>query len=268
MHHTIIRPGMRRLLGGAVAAAALLCGGMASAQQVAPPQAAPQQAAPQQHVPLQKAIGVPHADRPVPSLAVLNAGGAKLEGAKLTLSAVSGNVIVFADRPVRAAGHETVKQFLSQWDEGKNSFAVDPPNATVSVLGATPGEVSDAVVILKAPKLDGTTLTFDVQVLEGQLTAGGPVAVFIDAWAVRGPYGGGYAHVGGYGYGGYHGAAYYHPPVYHGAWYARPVPVPVPVAPAYPAGAAAAGFAAGALAVGAAAAASHPCGYYPYPPCY
>lgn len=265
MHHTTITPGMRRLLGGAVAAAVLLGSGMACAQQ-----AASSQPAPQQHVPLQKAIGVPHADRPVPSLAVINAGGARLDGTKLTLSAVSGNVIVFADRPVRAAGHETMKQFLTQWDEGKNSFAVDPPNATVSVLGANPGEVSDAVVILKAPKLDGATLTFDVQVLEGQLTAGGPVALFIDAWAVRGPYGGGAAHVGGYGYGAYHGATYYHPPVYHGAWYAHPaaVPVPVPVAPAYPAGAAVAGFAAGALTAGAAAASYPRCGYYPYPPCY
>lgn len=217
------------------------------------------------HVPLQKSIGVPHSDRPVPSLAVINAAGAKVEGGKLVLTGVSANTIVFADRPVRAAGHETLKQFLMQWDEGKDSFAKDPPNATVSVLGANPGQVSDAVLVLRAPKLDGTTLTFDVSVLEGSLATGGPAAVFIDAFAVRGPYGGGFAHVGGYGgawRGG--GAAYWHAPVYHGAWYAHP---------AYGAGAVAAGAVAGA-AVGAAIA--HPyypppppaCGYYPYPPCY
>lgn len=212
----------------------------------------------QQHVPLQKQIGTPsYSDRPIPSLAVLNADGAKLEGTKLTLTGISGNTIVFADRPVRAAGHETIKQFLMQWDEGKDSFAVDPPNATVSVLGANPGEVSDVVVTLKSPKLEGSTLTFDVAVLEGSLVAGGPVAVFIDAWAVRGPNGGGAVHVGGY----------YHAPVYHGAWYGHPY---------YPAGAAAAGFVAGAAVTGAAAAAAasvpraYPpyCGYYPYPPCY
>lgn len=212
----------------------------------------------QQHVPLQKQIGTPtYADRPIPSLAVLNADGAKLEGNKLTLTGISNNTIVFADRPVRAAGHETLKQFLMQWDEGKDSFAKDPPNATVSVLGANPGEVSDAVVVLKSPKLDGSTLTFDVSVLEGSLVAGGPVAVFIDAWAVRGPYGGGAVHVGGY----------YHAPVYHGAWYGHPY---------YPAGAVAAGVVAGAAVTGAAAAAAasvpraYPpyCGYYPYPPCY
>lgn len=222
------------------------------------------------HVPLEKTIGTPYANRPVPSLAVINAAGAKVDGGKLVLTGVAANTIVFADRPVRAAGHETLKQFLQQWDEGKDSFAKDPPNATVSVLGANPGEVSDVVVELRAPKLDGTTLTFDVAVLEGSLGAGGPAAVFIDAWAVRGPYGGGAAHIGGYGgAAAWHGGgAYWHAPAYHGAWYGRP---------AYPAGAFAAGAIGGAALGAAAAAAAAPhyyappppaCGVYPYPPCY
>ena len=229
-----------------------------------------QDAAKKQHVPLEKTIGEVQVSAPVPSLAVLNAAGAKLDGSKLVLTGVSPNTIVFADRPVRAAGHELTKQFLMQWDEDKNSFAVDPPNATVSVLGSTPGDVADAVVVLKSPKLEGTTLTFDVAVLEGNLAgASGPVALFIDAFGFRGPAGGGFAHVGGWG--GYHGAAawhggtYWHAPVYHGAWYAHPA------YPAYGAGAVAAGAALGLGA--AAAAAAHPyypppCGYYPYPPCY
>ena len=210
------------------------------------------------HVPLEKTIGQAYSSRPVPSLAVLNAAGAKLEKGKLILTGVSPNTIVFADRPTRAAGHETTRQFLQQWDEGKDSFARDPPNATVSVLSAGAGEVSDAVVVLKAPKLDGTTLSFDVSMLEGGSLSGGPVAVFIDAFALRGPFGGGFAHVGGFG-GAWRGA-YWHAPVYHGARYAHP---------GYPA-------AVGALAAGAAigAAAAYPyerpvaCGYYPYPPCY
>ncbi|MHB2166443.1 hypothetical protein [Alsobacter sp. R-9] len=222
------------------------------------------------HVPGAKTIGTPaSAGRPIPSLAVINAAGARLDGGKLVLTGVMPTTIVFADRPYRAAGHETTKQFIMQWDEGKDSFAKDPPNATVSVLGSTPGDVADAVVTLKTPRLDGTTLTFDVAVLEGSLAgASGPVALFIDAFAARGAYGGGVAHWGGVGgttvarapddYRG--GAAYYHPPVYHGAWYAHPDPV-------YGVGA---GVAAGAM-VGAAAAAAAPrpaCGYYPYPPCY
>lgn len=118
------------------------------------------------HVPLEKTIGQVTPTGPVPSLAVLNSDGATLADGKLTLKGVSTNTIVFADRPVRAAGHQATAQFIEQWDEGKNSFAVDPPNATVSVLGGDGSDVSDAVVVLTKPKLDGTTLTFDVKVLE------------------------------------------------------------------------------------------------------
>jgi hypothetical protein len=53
--------------------------------------------------PAQKSIGGSKTDM-VPSLAVLNSRGATLQGNKLTLSDVSPNSIVFADRPVRAAG--------------------------------------------------------------------------------------------------------------------------------------------------------------------
>jgi hypothetical protein len=209
------------------------------------------------HVPLQKSIGQVTQTGPIPSLAVINSDGAKLEGGKLILTGVSGNTIVFADRPVRAAGHVTTQQFIMQWDEGKNSFAIDPPNATVSVLGGGGPDVSDAVVTLKKPQLNGTTLTFDVDVLEGSLNGAGATAVFIDAFAVRGPYGGGVAHVGGYGGAWHGGGVYYHAPVYHGAWYGA---------------GAVAGAAVVGAAVGAAAAAPYyappACGYYPYPPCY
>jgi hypothetical protein len=175
----------------------------------------------------------------IPSLAVLNAKGAKLEGNKLTLTGVTPNSIVFADRPVRAAGHVLTAHFIKEWDVGIDSFAKDPPNATISVLGADGATVKDAVVVLKAPKLEGDNLTFEVSVLEGDLTdATGAAALFIDWFAVRGPYGGAVVGRG---------------PAWHGAWYAHP----------------GAAFAAGA-AVGAAAARpyGYRCGYYPYPPCY
>jgi hypothetical protein len=212
------------------------------------------------HVPLEKTIGQVKATGPVPSLAVINSAGATLDGGKLVLTGVSANSIVFADRPVRAAGHVSTAQFIMQWDEGKDNFAIDPPNATVSILGGDGSDVNDAVVTLKSPKLEGTTLTFDVAVLEGSLNnASGPAALFIDAFAFRGPGGGGFAHVGGYG-GVYHGGAYWHAPVYHGAWYGAGAV----------AGAAIAGAAIGAAVGAAAAPYAYPpyCGYYPYPPCY
>src|SRR5271165_253037 len=208
--------------------------------------------------PAQKTIGAPQNEM-IPSLAVINSHAASLQGNALTMTGVSPNSIVFADRPYRAAGHVLTKHFIKEWDEGSDSFAKDPPNATISVLGADGASVEDAVVVLKSPKLEGDKLTFEVSVLEGGLSkATGPASLFIDWFAARGY--GGRAVVGGVGY---HGGAW------HGAWYAHPAGV-------------AAGAAVGAAALGAAAAGAyyHPyaypyyapppaaCGYYPYPPCY
>jgi hypothetical protein len=208
--------------------------------------------------PGQKTIGQPQAtkDAMIPSLAVINSRGATLQGNLLTLTGVGSNSIVFADRPFRAVGHVLTKHFLKEWDEGSDSFAKDPPNATISVLSAEGDTVEDAVVVLKSPKLEADKLTFEVTVLEGGLSkATGPASLFIDWFAARGYGGRGFVAGGG---------------GWHGAWYGHPGGVA--------AGAAAVGL--GAAAVGAAAAGAyyHPyaypyapppaCGYYPYPPCY
>jgi hypothetical protein len=117
----------------------------------------------------------------VPSLFVMNADGAALKGHVLTLTGVSPSSIVFADRPVRAAGHVSTSDLVKEWDPGNNSFAKNPPNATVSVLSKDASSAQDAVVVLKNPRLDGDHLSFDVDVLEGGLAdADGPAAVFID----------------------------------------------------------------------------------------
>ena len=48
--------------------------------------------------------------------------------------------------------------------------------------------IKDAVVVLKNPKLEGDQLTFDVDVLEGDLQgANGAAAVFIDILGLRYP---------------------------------------------------------------------------------
>lgn len=196
------------------------------------------------HVPLQKTIGEAKPDV-VPSLIVMNARGASLQGGKLTLTGIAPNSIVFADRPVRAAGHALTTHLMEEWGTGSDSFAKDPPNATVSAFIKDGSGVRDAVVVLKSPKLDGDRLTFDVDVLEGDLTGGdGPASVFIDrfGYGFRGGVG-----VGRVGYGGF---------ARRGAWYR---------------GAAVGAAAVGAAAVGTAAAGAYgppACGYYPYPPCY
>ena len=143
--------------------------------------------------PGQKTIGQPSQPGKgdmIPSLAVINSRGATLQGNILTMTDVGSNSIVFADRPFRAAGHVLTKHFLKEWDEGSDSFAKDPPNATISVLSGEGDAVEDAVVVLKSPKLDGDKLTFEVTVLEGGLSkATGPASLFIDWFAARG-YGG------------------------------------------------------------------------------
>jgi hypothetical protein len=111
----------------------------------------------------------------------MNAQGASLQGGTLTLNGVAPSTIVFADRPVRAAGHMLTAQFVEGWAKEGEGFAKDPPNATVSVFRKGDATVQDAVVVLKTPKLVSDHLTFAVKVLEGDLTdADGPAAVFID----------------------------------------------------------------------------------------
>jgi hypothetical protein len=244
------------------------------------------------HVPLQKTIGQAGPDI-VPSLIVMNSRGATLQGGKLTLIGIAPNTIVFADRPVRAAGHAMITDLLQEWapgNEDDDSFNKNPPNATVSVFSKDGSAIRDAVIVLKTPKLEGDRLTFDVDVLEGNLNgADGPAAVFIDfvrfggggfarggfaggGFARGGFAGGGFARggfaAGGVARGGFVGAGHVGY-VGHAAWYG---------APALGLGAAAVGGAAiGAAAVGAAAAGAYNpyyypngamCGYYPYPPCY
>ena len=187
----------------------------------------------------------------VASLAVLNADGATLDGNTLTLTGVSPNTIVFADRPVHAAGHVLTSHFLREWDEGADSFAKNPPNATISVLSKEGDKVEDAVVELKSPKLDGDKLTFDVSVLEGGLkTADGAAALFIDRFAahISGPRGG-------------HANIYGGRPAWRGAWYARP-------GVAFGAGVAAGAVGAALRGPSPSYYGAPPCGYYPYPPCY
>jgi hypothetical protein len=130
--------------------------------------------------PAQKATSATKTEM-VPSLIVMNAQGASLQGGTLTLNGIAPSTIVFADRPVRAAGHMLTAHLVEGWGKGGEGFAKDPPNATVSVFSKGDATVKDAVVVLKSPKLMGDQLTFAAQVLEGDLaSADGPASVFID----------------------------------------------------------------------------------------
>ena len=146
------------------------------------------------------------------------------------------------ERLLRCGYHRV--DLVEEWGDGSDSFGKDPPNATVSVLNNDATGVTDAVVVLTNPKLEGDKLTFAVEVLEGQLAGNGPAAVFIDI--IGRPL----TPVS------YAGVA--RRTAYRSAWYG--------------AGAAVAGAAVAGAAIGAAATAPYypppACGYYPYPPCY
>ncbi len=130
-----------------------------------------------------KTIGTPAAAaKPeiVPSLFVLNSRAATLQGETLVLTGIAPSSIIFADRPVRSAGHQPTADVIAEWGSGDDSFTKNPPNATLSVFGKD-GAVKDAVVVLKNPKLEGDKLTFTVQTLEGDIIgADGGAALFID----------------------------------------------------------------------------------------
>jgi len=167
---------------GCIIIALLLCGTAPALAQTTP--------STPQHIQLQKTIGEQDKPEIVPSLIVMNARGASLQGGKLTLTGVAPNSIVFADRPVRAAGHSLLTNLLEEWspsNDSDESFTKDPPNATVSVFSTDGSKVRDAVVVLKTAKLEGDRLTFDVDVLEGELAGGdGPAALFIDRFGFGG----------------------------------------------------------------------------------
>ena len=85
------------------------------------------------------------------SLCVHSANAEFLRDGTLTLSGINPATLYFSDRPERIVGHVPTDVFVDQWDKGKDNFAADPPNATLSILSG--GEPQEVVVVLKAPRL-------------------------------------------------------------------------------------------------------------------
>jgi len=71
----------------------------------------------------------------------MNSRGATLQGDTLVLTGVTPSSIIFADRPVRSAGHQPTADVIAEWGSGDDSFAKNPPNATV--LGPWQGRVCE-----------------------------------------------------------------------------------------------------------------------------
>lgn len=66
-------------------------------------------------------------------------------------------MIAFSDRPHPVVRHINAEQFKTLWREGSNSFAKDPPNATVIINNHL------QTVVLINIKIDGTKTIFTVR---------------------------------------------------------------------------------------------------------
>jgi len=117
-------------------------------------------------------------------LFVQNAAGIQYDKAKGTLRMkdVGRSTLFFTDRPVRMAGHyHTRDEFLPLWSEGPDSFAKNPPNATLSMLEVGKADLQNAVINLKNPRMQGKDLIYDITIIEGTVPqSAGDAVLFID----------------------------------------------------------------------------------------
>jgi hypothetical protein len=98
---------------------------------------------------------------------------------RLTLNGVSPVTLFFADRPERIAGNMPTQAFVPFWSQGSDSFLSDPPNADLSII--EDGTLRQTVVVLRDPVLEGDSLHYTVQIVEGEMPVlGEQVSLFID----------------------------------------------------------------------------------------
>jgi len=115
------------------------------------------------------------------SMFVQTARGITSDGRTLTLNEVTPSTLYFSDRPKRIVGHMATSDFIDLWGEGENSFEADPPNAVLAFLEPGDDVPEDAVVVIRAPRLQDGQLSYSIETLEGSVpTHAGPVTLFID----------------------------------------------------------------------------------------
>ena len=100
-------------------------------------------------------------------LFVINFDNGTFADGKLTLNGnAQSNVIYFSDKPLVESGHMGIKKFVSIWGQGEQNFNSIPPNSTLSIIK---DEVeNNTVFILSNPKVSGTSIIFDVELVEGK----------------------------------------------------------------------------------------------------
>lgn len=117
----------------------------------------------------------------VQAMFVQTATSAEARDGKLVLRGLPPSTLWFSDRPERVVGHVTNEQFVDLWYEGDNSFYDDPPNAVLAFLEEGDERPEDVVVMLMAPTLVGSEMTYLVHALDAPLPPiAGPCTLFID----------------------------------------------------------------------------------------
>ena len=117
----------------------------------------------------------------IEALFVQSAHGLTTSKGSVTLHGLAHATIFFSDRPQRVVGHLSSRKFVDQWGEGEDSFADDPPNAVLSFLEDGDTVPEEVTMTISDPHLDGDTLTYTVDILDGMLPASsGPCSLFID----------------------------------------------------------------------------------------
>lgn len=112
-------------------------------------------------------------------LFTMSALSGSFENDRLSLSGIP-LVVYFSDRPYRLAGHISLQDFASLWNEGDDSFSKYPPNAELAIYGQSGG--TQAVLIISEPEFTGASISFTVTVLEGDISETfGQATLFIDA---------------------------------------------------------------------------------------
>ncbi|MEO9777781.1 MAG: hypothetical protein ABJH07_27395 [Sedimentitalea sp.] len=115
----------------------------------------------------------------------------------LRLIGITDQTVYFSDRPVRLAGHVGTSKFVEHWASGDDSFASNPPNATLSVYDEADQKNHASVLVLRDPVLEGDDLVYGYELLGGGVPeTGGAVALFIDTFGPGGGVGAGFHGVG------------------------------------------------------------------------
>ncbi len=117
----------------------------------------------------------------IEALFVQSAHGLTTSKGTVTFHGLAHATLFFSDRPQRVVGHLSSRKFVDQWGEGEDSFAQDPPNAVLSFLEDGDEVPEEVTMTISDPQLEGDTLTYTVDILDGMLPASsGPCSLFID----------------------------------------------------------------------------------------